>query len=116
VQNALVIVGVLAILTGCANGGASQDGTPLDAVERAAVYSEHASQTCPGYSFAADAANADRAAQNVSVDDRISAAEKANSALAKDIDDGVYAPDAKYCDTLQDPAVLADLKYLAKNT
>ncbi len=115
-QKALVIIGALAALTGCAAGGASDDGTPLDAIERAAVFSEKASQACPGYSFDADAANADRAAQDVSVDDRISAAEKASAALAKDISDGVYTPETKYCETLEDPAVLANLKYLAKNT
>lgn len=88
----------------------------MDAVERAAVYAEHASETCPAYGFDADAANADRAAQNVTVDDRISAAEKAKAALEQDINDDVYAPAEKYCETLQDPAVLADLKYLAKKS
>ena len=99
---------------GCVQGP-SADGTPLDAVERAAVYSEHASKICQGFSFNADAANADRAAQNVSVDDRISAAGKANAALEQDISDGVYSPAEKYCSTLEDPEILAGLKYLARN-
>ena len=103
-----------AALGGCTMTSAKK-AAGIDAVEQAATFAEHAASVCPGYAYNADAANADRAAQDVKSDARIDAAEKARTALQQDIDDGVYTPADKYCKTLDDPAVLADLRYLAKN-
>ena len=114
-RTGLILATSLIALAGCAmNAGTKSAG--IDAVERAATFAEHAGKICDGYTYNADAADADRAAEDVKADARIDAAEKARAALKLDIRNGAYSPATKYCKTLDDPAVLADLRYLAENT